>query len=89
MSASDTTAGTVPRTVSTPRVIPSPGWNVTVEQGTHDLPDVTATTVFFTEAPGEREAAGQVAKILDNAAVELRRSELADWPPGLIVTVTG
>ena len=65
------------------------GWNVTVEQGTRDLPEVTVTTVFFTEAPGEREAAGEVAKILDNAPVELRRSELADWPPGLIVTVTG
>ena len=66
-----------------------PGWNVTVEQGTHELSDVTATTVFFTEAPGEREAAGQVGKILDNAPVELRRSEIADLPPGLIVTVTG
>ena len=50
---------------------------------------MTATTVFFTEAPGEREAAGQVGKILDNAPVELRRSEIADLPPGLIVTVTG
>ena len=65
------------------------GWNVTVEPGTLELLDVTATTVFFTEAPGERESAGEVAKILDNAPVELRRSEIADWPPGLIVTVTG
>ena len=65
------------------------GWNVTVEPGTLELPDVTATTVFFTEAPGERESAGEVAKILDNAPVELRRSEIADLPPGLIVTVTG
>jgi hypothetical protein len=65
------------------------GWNVTVEPSTHELPDVTATTVFFTEAPGEREAAGEVAKILDNAPVELRRPEIADWAPGLIVTVTG
>jgi len=65
------------------------GWNVTVEPNTHDLSDVTATTVFFTEAPGEREAAGEVAKILDNAPMELRRPEIADWPPGLIVTVTG
>ena len=65
------------------------GWNNTVEQGTLELPEVTATTVFFTEAPGERQAAGEVAKILDNAPVELRRSEIADLPPGLIVTVTG
>jgi hypothetical protein len=65
------------------------GWNVTVEPGTLELPEVTATTVFFTEAPGERESAGEVAKILDNAPVALRRSEIADLPPGLIVTVTG
>jgi LytR cell envelope-related transcriptional attenuator len=65
------------------------GWNVTVEPGTLELPDVTATTVFFTEAPGERESAGEVAKILDNAPAVLRRSEIADLPPGLIVTVTG
>jgi hypothetical protein len=65
------------------------GWNVTVEPGTLELPEVTATTVFFTEAPGERESAGDVAKILDNAPVALRRSEIADLPPGLIVTVTG
>ncbi len=65
------------------------GWNVTVEPGTLELPDVTATTVFYTDAPGERESAGEVAKILDNAAVELRRPELVDLPPGVIVTVTG
>jgi LytR cell envelope-related transcriptional attenuator len=65
------------------------GWNVTVEPNMLDVPDVTATTVFFTEAPGERDAAGAVAKILDNAPVELRRSDIADLPPGLIVTVTG
>lgn len=65
------------------------GWNVTVEPNMLDLSDVTATTVFFTEAPGERDAAGAVAKILDNAPVELRRSDIADLPPGLIVAVTG
>src|ERR1700757_398889 len=65
------------------------GWNVTVEPGTLELPDVTATTVFFTDAPGERESAGEVAKVLDNAPVALRRPELADLPPGVIVTVTG
>jgi hypothetical protein len=65
------------------------GWNVTVEPGTLELPDVTATTVFYTDAPGERESAGDVAKVLDNAPVALRRPELADLPPGVIVTVTG
>jgi len=65
------------------------GWNVTVEPGTLSLPDVTATTVFYTEAPGEKEAAGEVAKTLDNAPVELRRPEIADLPPGVVVTVTG
>ena len=65
------------------------GWNVTVEPGTLELPDVTATTVFYTDAPGERESAGEVAKVLDNAPVALRRPELADLPPGVIVTVTG
>jgi hypothetical protein len=65
------------------------GWNVTVEPGALELPEVTATTVFFTEAPGERESAAEVAKVLDNAPVELRRPELIDLPPGVIVTVTG
>lgn len=65
------------------------GWNVTVEPNMLDMSDVTVTTVFFTEAPGERESAGDVAKILDNAPTELRRSEIADLPPGLIVAVTG
>jgi hypothetical protein len=69
--------------------LPDAGWNVTVEPGTLQLPEVTATTVFFTEAPGERESAGEVAKVLDNAPVELRRPELVDLPPGVIVTVTG
>src|SRR5919106_6139553 len=32
------------------------GWNVT-ETGNLSLPEVTATTVYFSDAPGEREAA--------------------------------
>jgi len=32
---------------------------------------------------------GAVAKVLDNAPVAFRPSEIADWPPGVIVTVTG
>src|SRR6476659_9839937 len=31
------------------------GWNVT-ETGNLSLPDLSATTVFFSDAPGEREA---------------------------------
>jgi len=65
------------------------GWNVTVQPGTLELPEVTTTTVFFTEAPGERESATEVAKVLDNAPVELRRPQMADLPAGVIVTVTG
>jgi hypothetical protein len=65
------------------------GWNVTVEQGTLELPDVTATTVFFTDAPGEKDSAAEVAKVLDNAPVQPRVPELLDKPPGVIVTVTG
>jgi hypothetical protein len=64
-------------------------WNVTVEPGMLAVPDVTVNTVFFTDAPGERESADEVAKLLDNAPVEPRRPELADLPPGVIVTVTG
>jgi LytR cell envelope-related transcriptional attenuator len=65
------------------------GWTVTVEPGTLELPEVIATTVFYTDAPGEKDAAGEVAKILDNAPAALRPPEIADKPPGLIVTVTG
>jgi hypothetical protein len=65
------------------------GWNVTVEPGTLALSEVTATTVWFTDAPGEHESAEEVAKLLDNAPVQLRRPELAELPPGVIVTVTG
>jgi len=65
------------------------GWNVTVEPEGLALPDVTVTTVFFTDAPGERESADEVAALLGNAPVEPRRPELAELPPGVIVAVTG
>ena len=65
------------------------GWNVTVEPDGLQLPDVTVTTVFFTDTPGERESAEEVAKLLGNAPVEPRRPELAELPPGVIVAVTG
>ena len=63
------------------------GWNVT-ETGNLDLPAVTATTVYFGEAAGEREAADEVGKVLE-APVEPRIPEVAEQPPGVIVAVTG
>lgn len=62
-------------------------WNVT-ETGNLELPDVTATTVYFSDAPGEREAAEEVGRLLE-APVEPRLPALADQPPGVVVVVTG
>ena len=62
-------------------------WNVT-ETGNLELADVTATTVYFSDAPGEREAAEEVGRLLE-APVEPRVPELADQPPGVVVVVTG
>jgi zona occludens toxin (predicted ATPase) len=63
------------------------GWNVT-ETGNLSLPDVAATTVFFSDAPGEHEAADEVGKLLQ-APVQPRAPELAEQPPGVVVAVTG
>jgi LytR cell envelope-related transcriptional attenuator len=63
------------------------GWNVT-ETGNLSLPDVTGMTVYFSDAPGEREAAEEVGKLLE-APVEPRLPELVDQPPGVVVVVTG
>jgi hypothetical protein len=63
------------------------GWNV-AETGNLQLPDVTANTVYFSDAPGEREAAEEVGRLLD-APVEPRLPELAEQPPGVLVVVTG
>lgn len=62
-------------------------WNVT-ETGNLVLEGVPVTTVFFGEAPGEREAAEDVGRLLE-APVEPRRPELVEQPPGVIVAVTG
>ena len=59
------------------------GWNV-VETGNLELPNVTANTVYFTDAPGEREAADEVGRLLE-APVEPRLPELAEQPPGVLV----
>jgi hypothetical protein len=63
------------------------GWNVT-ETGNLTLPEVSATTVFFGEAPGEHEAADEVGKLLQ-APVQARLPELTEQPPGVVVAVTG
>jgi LytR cell envelope-related transcriptional attenuator len=52
------------------------------------LTDVSKTTVYFTDAPGEHETADAVGKLLQ-AVVAPRTKELADQPPGVIVLVTG
>src|SRR5262249_36653763 len=63
------------------------GWNVT-ETGNLSLPELSATTVFFSDAPGEREAADEVGKLLQ-APVQPRVPELTEQPPGVVVAVTG
>jgi hypothetical protein len=63
------------------------GWNVT-ETGNLTLPEISATTVFFGEAPGEHEAADEVGKLLQ-APVQARLPELTEQPPGVVVAVTG
>ncbi len=63
------------------------GWNVT-ETGDLSLPEVTATTVYFSDAPGEREAADEVGRLLE-APVEPRVPGLVEQPPGVVVVVTG
>jgi hypothetical protein len=63
------------------------GWNVT-ETGNLTLPEISATTVFFSDAPGEREAADEVGQLLQ-APVQPRVPELTEQPPGVVVAVTG
>ncbi len=52
------------------------------------LPDVSATTVYYTDAAGERATADAVGQKL-GAPVEPRISALATSQPGVIVLVTG
>ncbi|GJF08546.1 hypothetical protein NGTWS0302_28110 [Mycolicibacterium cyprinidarum] len=63
------------------------GWNVT-ETGNLTLPDTTVTTVYFSDAPGEQQAAEEVGRLLD-APVAPRLPELIEQPPGVVVVVTG
>ena len=52
------------------------------------LSDVSATTVYFTDADGEHATADAVGKNL-GAPVEARIPPLSDQPPGVIVIVAG
>jgi hypothetical protein len=61
-------------------------WNV-AETGNLTLEGVTGTTVYFSEVPGDKEAADEVGALLQ-AAVEPRTPAVADLPPGVIVAVT-
>ncbi|MGV0644388.1 LytR C-terminal domain-containing protein [Mycolicibacterium sp. XJ879] len=63
------------------------GWDVT-ETGNLTLPEVPVTTVYFSDAPGEQEAADEVGRLLE-APVEPRLPELIEQPPGVVVVVTG
>jgi LytR cell envelope-related transcriptional attenuator len=63
------------------------GWNVT-ETGNLTMAGVTVNTVYFGEAPGERESADEVGQLLQ-APVEPRAPDLTAQPPGVIVAVTG
>lgn len=63
------------------------GFNVTkVDNLT--VPDVSATTVYYTDADDEHATADAVGKNL-GAPVEPRIPALAGQPPGVIVLVTG
>ena len=61
------------------------GYNVT-EVDNLSLPNVSATTVYFGDGPGERETADAVGQLL-KAPVQPRIPEVADQPPGVIVVV--
>ena len=75
------------------------GWTVTETGNLAAPPNVTATTVYFGEAEGqkqsqilvaegEKQSAEAVGKLLD-APVEPRIPEVAEQPPGVVVLVTG
>ncbi|MDD4866535.1 MAG: LytR C-terminal domain-containing protein [Mycobacterium sp.] len=58
------------------------------EVGNLSLPDVSATTVYYTDADDEHATADAVGQKL-GAPVEPRISALNGQPPGVIVVVTG
>jgi hypothetical protein len=63
------------------------GFKVT-EVGNLSVPDVKATTVYYSDAEGEHATADAVGQKLQ-APVEARIPALANQPPGVIVLVAG
>ncbi|MGE2817085.1 LytR C-terminal domain-containing protein [Mycobacterium heidelbergense] len=63
------------------------GFKVT-EVGNLSIPDVAATTVYYTDADDEHATADAVGQKL-SAPVQPRIPALANQPPGVIVLVTG
>jgi LytR cell envelope-related transcriptional attenuator len=63
------------------------GYNVTKVDNL-SLPGVSATTVYFGPAAGERETADAIGQLL-KAPVAPRTPPVEDQPPGVIVVVTG
>ncbi len=63
------------------------GFNVTTVANL-TLSNVSKTTVYYTEAPGEHETANAVGQLL-KAPVALRIHDIADQPPGVIVLAIG
>jgi hypothetical protein len=63
------------------------GFKVT-EVGNMPVPDVTATTVYYTDADDEHATADAVGQKL-GAPVEARIPAIASQPPGVIVLVAG
>jgi LytR cell envelope-related transcriptional attenuator len=59
-----------------------------IDVGNLSLPDVTVTTVYFTDSDGEHATADAVGKNL-GAPVEPRIPALSGEPPGVIVLVAG
>ena len=59
-----------------------------IDIGNMSLSDVSATTVYYTDADGEHATADAVGKNL-GAAVVPRIPALTSQPPGVIVVVTG
>lgn len=65
----------------------SAGFKVT-DVGNLSVSDVSATTVYYTDAGDERATADAVGQKL-GAPVQPRIPELNNQPPGVIVLVTG
>src|SRR5437667_11557558 len=66
-NASPSMSGTVPRTVSAPFVIPSPGWNVTVAEVSSRFGGLPALASVFERAIAKHEA--QAAAISSSGLV--------------------